>query len=381
MKEAQRSIGVFYRYYKSKDELLLELTEEFRQKLLREIHLPLQPKQDPIENFEEKLGVFWQLYMEDWPIVNSALQMSMVDEAFAKRWHDLRQQGIGAIAHIIGKARKLGYCSTIDPHYAASALCSMLEVPCYNWTSRWGDFAGAKMAKRRHTDIEADRGAPLHGARHNADTVISVAAGEPCILEPTTAQGLRSIIRAMCLRRHAARPSTARRPASLGFAWSASRARPGVWPVNSTMTPVRPVRPPCRMCQPSRRSRLDRPLRSGSASRAGPGAAIARPRRARSRTRRRTGISGDVARLGTPSTALRGDGAHDRPSLCRADRPGIRGARATSRRRRVVLQRKWLIGLDVAGRRAHANPPDPALPTTMAPRRGRTIRVSFIYLS
>ena len=59
MKEAQRSIGVFYRYYKSKDELLLELTEEFRQKLLREIHLPLQPKQDPIENFEEKLGVFW----------------------------------------------------------------------------------------------------------------------------------------------------------------------------------------------------------------------------------------------------------------------------------------------------------------------------------
>ena len=147
MKEAQRSIGVFYRYYKSKDELLLELTEEFRQKLLREIHLPLQPKQDPIANFEEKLGVFWQLYMDDWPIVNSALQMSMVDEAFAKRWHDLRQQGIAAIAHIIGKAKKLGYCPTIDPHYAASALCSMLEFTCYNWTSRWGDFAGAKMSK------------------------------------------------------------------------------------------------------------------------------------------------------------------------------------------------------------------------------------------
>jgi AcrR family transcriptional regulator len=147
MKEAQRSIGVFYRYYKSKDELLLELTEEFRRNLLEQIHLPIQPKQDPIENFEEKLGTFWQLYMEDWPIVNSALQMSMVDEAFAKRWHDLRQQGIGAIAHIIGKAKKLGYCSTIEPYYAASALCSMLEFTCYNWTSRWGDFAGAKMSK------------------------------------------------------------------------------------------------------------------------------------------------------------------------------------------------------------------------------------------
>ena len=50
MKEAQRSIGVFYRYYKSKDELLLELTEEFRQKLLQEIHLPLQPKQKRRKN-------------------------------------------------------------------------------------------------------------------------------------------------------------------------------------------------------------------------------------------------------------------------------------------------------------------------------------------
>src|SRR5260221_7769589 len=60
MKEAQRSIGVFYRYYKSKDELLLELTEEFRQKLLREMHLPLQPTQATMENFEEKLGVCLQ---------------------------------------------------------------------------------------------------------------------------------------------------------------------------------------------------------------------------------------------------------------------------------------------------------------------------------
>jgi AcrR family transcriptional regulator len=152
MEEAQRSIGVFYRYYKSKDELLLELTEDFRQKLLQQIHLPLLPKQEPIENFEEKLGTFWQLYMEDWPIVNSALQMSMVDEAFAKRWHDLRQQGIIAIAHIIGKAKKLGFCATIDPHYAASALCSMLEFTCYNWTSRWGDFAGAKMSKDTAVD-------------------------------------------------------------------------------------------------------------------------------------------------------------------------------------------------------------------------------------
>jgi AcrR family transcriptional regulator len=58
MKEAQRSIGVFYRYYKSKDELLLELTEEFRQKLLREVHLPLRPKQDPNRKFLKKSLAF-----------------------------------------------------------------------------------------------------------------------------------------------------------------------------------------------------------------------------------------------------------------------------------------------------------------------------------
>jgi hypothetical protein len=86
-------------------------------------------------------------YMEDWPIVNSALQMSMVDEAVAKRWHDLRQQGISAIAHYRQGKKAWLLLDDRPTHYAASALCSMQEFTYYNWTSRWGDFAGAKMSK------------------------------------------------------------------------------------------------------------------------------------------------------------------------------------------------------------------------------------------
>src|SRR6266571_1417946 len=40
-------------------------------------------RQDPIENFEEKPRMFWELQLEDCLVVNSALQASAVNEAFA----------------------------------------------------------------------------------------------------------------------------------------------------------------------------------------------------------------------------------------------------------------------------------------------------------
>ncbi len=40
-------------------------------------------RQDPIENFEEKPRMFWELQLEDCLVVNSALQASAAHEAFA----------------------------------------------------------------------------------------------------------------------------------------------------------------------------------------------------------------------------------------------------------------------------------------------------------
>ena len=140
MSAANRSPGAFYMYFNSKEELLHELLEEFRQRLKQEVNRPLGQIEDPIENLITRLGAFWTIYRDEWPIATAAFQMSMVDQTFTRAWHNVRQQGIKGLSTLIAKAQSHGYSPGLDTELAASALCSMLEYTCYNWTAKGGDF-------------------------------------------------------------------------------------------------------------------------------------------------------------------------------------------------------------------------------------------------
>lgn len=139
MSQAGRSPAAFYLYFKSKEALLHELLEEFRARLKAEVNRP-DDVQDPMKNLADRLGAFWRIYREDWPIATAAFQMSMVDQQFARAWRSVRQQGIRGMSAMIQMAQKQGYSPGIDTELAASALCSMLEYTCYNWTAKGGDF-------------------------------------------------------------------------------------------------------------------------------------------------------------------------------------------------------------------------------------------------
>lgn len=140
MAQADRSPGAFYLYFKSKEALLQELLEEFRQRLKEEVNRPISEVEGPLENLSSRLGAFWKIYRDDWPIATAAFQMAMVDQQFARAWRSVRQQGIRGLSAMIRLAQKEGYSPGIDTELAASALCSMLEYTCYNWTAKGGDF-------------------------------------------------------------------------------------------------------------------------------------------------------------------------------------------------------------------------------------------------
>lgn len=140
MAQADRSPGAFYLYFKSKEVLLHELLEEFRQRLKEEVNRPLEGVEDPLENLSSRLGAFWKIYRDDWPVATAAFQMSMIDQQFARAWRNVRQQGIRGLSTLIVMAQKQGYSPGLDTELAASALCSMLEYTCYNWTAKGGDF-------------------------------------------------------------------------------------------------------------------------------------------------------------------------------------------------------------------------------------------------
>lgn len=140
MSQADRSPGAFYLYFRSKEALLLELLEEFRLRLKAEVSRPMSESEHPLENLSSRLGAFWKIYRGDWPLATGAFQMSMVDQDFARAWRGVRQQGIRGLSALIAAAQKRGYSPDLDTELAASALSSMLEYTCYNWTAKGGDF-------------------------------------------------------------------------------------------------------------------------------------------------------------------------------------------------------------------------------------------------
>ncbi|KQW56382.1 TetR/AcrR family transcriptional regulator [Variovorax sp. Root411] len=140
MAQADRSPGAFYRYFDTKEQLLRELLEDFRQRLKGEVNRPISDAEGPLENLTVRLTAFWKIYREYWPIATAAFQLAMVDQQFSRAWRRVRQQGIRGLSVMIQVAQKEGYSPGIDAELAASALCSMLEYTCYNWTSKAGDF-------------------------------------------------------------------------------------------------------------------------------------------------------------------------------------------------------------------------------------------------
>ncbi|MEN9886314.1 MAG: HTH-type transcriptional regulator EthR [Pseudomonadota bacterium] len=140
MANADRSPGAFYRHFESKEELLHELVADFQQRLRIEVNAPLKSDEAPSEHLLERLRVFWCIYREDWPIATAAFQMSMSDQRFARAWHNIRQQGIRGFAAVVRMAQSQGQCEGLQPELVASAVTSMIEYTCYNWTAKGGDF-------------------------------------------------------------------------------------------------------------------------------------------------------------------------------------------------------------------------------------------------
>ncbi len=153
MKTAGKSPGAFYLYFKSKEALLHELLADFQAKLRAEVNAPQSAHEDLSAHLLERLDRFWRIYREDWPIATAAFQMSMTDRQFARAWHDIRQQGIRGFAAIVRTVQSRGAASGLDAEMVASAVTSMIEFACYNWTARGGDFPDRVIDDKTAIDV------------------------------------------------------------------------------------------------------------------------------------------------------------------------------------------------------------------------------------
>jgi len=144
--EAGKATGLFYKYFKNKEGLLLSLADEFRLALRRNIRSTLLRGEDPFENLRNMISAFCSVYKQFDSVAIAVFQASMVDESFAVMWKKIRAEGIRISSTRILLLQRMGFFIGIDPNAAASILCSMIEFTCYNWAiekKEFGEFEKA----------------------------------------------------------------------------------------------------------------------------------------------------------------------------------------------------------------------------------------------
>lgn len=135
---AGRSTGSFYNYYNNKEELLEKLSIQFIDDVLDNVSLTHQPG-DPMANIVEAVRAYWTAYVSYLPEMIGIFQLSMTDEAFAKRWFEIRAAGLRGVLKGLTRARRDGAAAGLDLDATASALVSMLHGYCWTWLAASGD--------------------------------------------------------------------------------------------------------------------------------------------------------------------------------------------------------------------------------------------------
>ena len=137
---AGKSPASFYNYYDSKEDLLEELAEEFRQDTLQRAQ-PAFRSGVPVEQImEDSVRAYWESYKAHLAELVGVFQVAMIDERFAERWREIRLAGIVTIADGVRRAQDQGYCPGVDPWLTAGAIGSMFEHFCYVLLAQGGAF-------------------------------------------------------------------------------------------------------------------------------------------------------------------------------------------------------------------------------------------------
>lgn len=138
--EAGKAVGVFYRYFNDKQELLAACIDQFLDDLTRSSPTAYDFEKNALASIENSTSLYWEKYRQYYGVVAGLFEIGMINPDIADLWCKIREDGMKRFAFRIRKQQAVGKCLDLDPDIAASALMSMLEFSCYNWNTRRLDF-------------------------------------------------------------------------------------------------------------------------------------------------------------------------------------------------------------------------------------------------
>lgn len=152
---AEKSIGLFYNYYDSKEELLAEIAQDFNDELARTTLEPFKAGRPADEALRDAIRIFWNTFKRRKAEMVGVFQASMTNDHFAREWRRVRGYALARIVAGVKVAQSQGFAPGINPEFAASALASMLEHFAYVWLAGGGDNISSRFDEERAIDTLA----------------------------------------------------------------------------------------------------------------------------------------------------------------------------------------------------------------------------------
>ncbi|MBI3214760.1 MAG: TetR/AcrR family transcriptional regulator [Mycobacterium sp.] len=129
--EAGKSPASFYNYYDSKESMVLQWAQRFRDEATERAAAVTRHGLSDRERVSEAAAAHWHTYRHRLAEMISVSQLAMVNPDFARHWDELCSIPIEFITAMITRAQDDGYCRDDDPRLLAEAIVSMLNQFCY----------------------------------------------------------------------------------------------------------------------------------------------------------------------------------------------------------------------------------------------------------
>ncbi|MFF2486182.1 TetR/AcrR family transcriptional regulator [Microbacterium sp. NPDC058062] len=149
--EAERSPGLLYQHYDGKAELLADLADNFSEELREAVKQAGRTGPRAPVDLRPQIQAFWLTYRRRMGEVVGITQAAAVDPEFRQRWKELQRESTDMVARGIRHAQEEGFCPTVDPILAASALTLMVENFCAFWQHQ-GGFDDVQMTDDQAVD-------------------------------------------------------------------------------------------------------------------------------------------------------------------------------------------------------------------------------------
>ncbi|BBX85876.1 TetR/AcrR family transcriptional regulator [Mycolicibacterium aubagnense] len=137
--EAGRSTASFYNYYDSKEAMVHEWAQRFRDEARDRALSATGPELSNWERSHQAAAAHWKTYRHRLAEVIAISQLATINDDFAQYWAEICELPISLIMSMVKHAQQQGFCLDDNPRLVAVALVSMLNQFCYTQLS--GDGA------------------------------------------------------------------------------------------------------------------------------------------------------------------------------------------------------------------------------------------------